>query len=340
MVLPSELPKGLVYVKANSPGYTRKRKGTKFQYFDKSGNRINDSKELERIEQLVIPPAWKDVWISPKSNAYLQATGYDEKNRKQYRYHQNWSSYSTKLKYSQLHSFGQFLPKLRKRYKRDLTKNDWPKEKVLALAVAVMDELYIRVGNSQYTEENNSYGLTTLRRKHIGFNGNALELNYIGKSGVSQNLKLTKRRLVKLLKDCSQLPGYEIFRYKDKGMWHTLDSSDINGYLNENAEEYYFTAKYFRTWGANSLCVKFREKAIEEVEGTRKKPETELIRMVAKLMGHTIATCKSHYLHPEVVRYCLKNDCEALTINEEVKALDYKPEERKLMAILQNFTSE
>lgn len=335
MVLPSELPSGLVYVKANSPGYQRKQKGDKFQYFDHSGKRISDSKELDRIAALVIPPAWRDVWISPKKNAYLQATGVDEKDRKQYRYHQNWSSYSTKLKYKQLHSFGQFLPKLRKKYKQDLSKKDWPKEKVLALAVAIMDEIYIRVGNSQYTAENNTYGLTTLRRKHIGINGNALELNYIGKSGVSQNLKLTKKRLVKLLKDCSQLPGYEIFRYRENGSWCTLDSSEINEYLNQSADDHYFTAKYFRTWGANVLCVKFREKALAEVEGTRRKPETELVRMVAKLMGHTIATCRSHYLDPGVVDFCLNNDFKSLEITEELKSQDYKAEERILMAILE-----
>jgi DNA topoisomerase-1 len=336
MVLPSELPRGLVYVKANSPGYQRKQKGEKFQFFDLVGKRIDDSKELDRIAALVIPPAWKEVWISPKPNAYLQATGLDEKNRKQYRYHQNWSSYSTKLKYKQLHSFGKFLPNLRKRYKLDLKKKDWPKVKVLALAVAIMDELYIRVGNTQYTEENSTYGLTTLRRKHLGINGNSLELNYVGKSGVSQSLKLTKRRLVKLLKDCSQLPGYEIFRYKENGSWYTLDSSDINEYLNQDAEDgHYFTAKYFRTWGANGLCVKFREKALDEVSGTRRKPETELVRMVAKLMGHTVSTCKSHYLDPEVVKYCLTNDCDSLEISEELKSQDYKAEERKLLAILE-----
>jgi DNA topoisomerase-1 len=336
MVHPSALPSGLIYIKANSPGYSRKQKDDKFQFFDQSDKRISDSKELDRIAALVIPPAWKEVWISPKSNTYLQATGIDEKDRKQYRYHENWSSYSTKLKYKQLRSFGQFLPNLRERYKRDLEQADWPKQKVLALAVAVMDELYIRVGNSQYTEANSTYGLTTLRRKHLEINGNELELNYIGKSGVSQNLKLTKKRLVRLLKACSQLPGYEIFRYKENDSWSTLDSSDINEYLNQNAEDdHYFTAKYFRTWGANGLCVKFREKALAEVSGTRRKPETELIRMVANLMGHTISICKNHYLDPEVVNYCLTNDCDSLVISEELRSQDYKVEERELLTILE-----
>jgi DNA topoisomerase-1 len=341
MVLPSELPDDLVYIRDINPGYTRTKKKDKFHYFDQSGKPITDPSKLDRINALVIPPAWKSVWISPKKNSYLQATGLDDKNRKQYRYHTNWSTYSQKLKYDQLHSFGLFLPNLRKRYNTDLGKRGWPKEKVLALAVAVLDDLFLRTGNSQYTEKNNTYGLTTLRRRHIGINGKAMELKYTGKSGVSRMINLTDKRLVRLLKGCSQLPGYEIFRYQEDGKWYTVDSSEINEYINvDKAANHYFTAKYFRTWGANSLCIKNKREALESVKNTRKKPETALIRSIAKKMGHTVSTCKSHYLHPEVIGFCMENNCDSLRIPKSIAENDYKPEERTLMTILKKIVKE
>ncbi len=341
MVFPSELPRGLVYIQDCDPGYRREKKKNEFIYLDEGGKQIRNAEELERIEKLVIPPAWKSVWISPKSNTYLQVTGLDEKERKQYIYHEKWSSYTQKLKFAQLRNFGCFLPNLRKRYKSDLAKKNWPKEKVLALAVALLDELYLRIGNSQYTRKNNTYGLTTLRRRHLAINEKAMKIKYVGKSGISRMLKLTNKRLVRLLKGCSQLPGYELFRYEEGGKWQVVNSGDINEYINqESTEEEYFTAKYFRTWGANALCIKYQEEAKQAVKGTRKKPETELTRMVAKSMGHTVSTCKNHYLHPEVMRFCMEKDCERLEIDDKLDSADYKPEEKKLMAILKMITKD
>jgi len=341
MVLPSELPEDLVYIRDINPGYTRILKRNKFHYFDQSGNQITDPSKVDRIDALIIPPAWKSVWISPKKNSYLQATGLDEKNRKQYRYHTNWSSYSQKLKFDQLHSFGLFLPILRKRYNADLRKRGWPKEKVFALAVAVLDDLFLRIGNIQYTEKNNTYGLTTLRRRHIGINGKAMEIRYTGKSGISRMVKLTDKRLVGLLKKCSQLPGYEIFRYQEDGKWYVVDSSDINEYINVDKDAgHYFTAKYFRTWGANSLCVKNKSEAFESVKNTRKKPETALISSIARKMGHTVTTCKSSYLHPEVIAFCLENNCESLKIPKSIAENDYKKEEKILLTILKKTVKE
>ncbi|MFC5623679.1 DNA topoisomerase IB [Algoriphagus winogradskyi] len=335
MVTAAELPKGLVYIRDTQPGIIRKKKGRGFIFLDKDKQKLSDESHLGRIQDLVIPPAWKNVWISPKKNSYLQATGIDEKGRKQYLYHTKWSEYSQKIKYDDLLKFGFYLPKLRERYQKDLRQKSWSKNKVLALATALLDELHLRVGNKHYTETNKTHGLTTLRRKHLKEDGNKISINYTAKSGKERSVSLTNKRLVRLLKDCSQLPGYELFRYQDEGKWHTVDSSDLNEYISlEATEPDYYTAKYFRTWGANCICIKQRELLDKICEGTRKKPETTLIRMVADQMGHTVAVCKSSYLHPEILTHCLKpqklKDCLPRDFSEK----GYKPEEVLLLQIL------
>lgn len=335
MVTAAELPKGLIYIRDTQPGILRKKRGRGFIFLDKDNQKLTDESHLERIENLVIPPAWKNVWISPSKNSYLQATGVDEKGRKQYLYHSKWSEYSQKIKYDDLLKFGFYLPKLRERYQKDLRQRSWNKNKVLALATALLDELYLRVGNKQYTESNKTHGLTTLRRKHLKEDGSKLLINFKAKSGKERSVALTNKRLVKLLKDCSQLPGYDLFRYQEEDQWHTVDSSELNEYISHEApEEDYYTAKYFRTWGANCMCIKHAQEVDELCQGSRKKPETTLIKLVAEEMGHTVAVCKSSYLHPEILSQCLKpqklKDCLPKNFSEE----GYKPEEIHLMRIL------
>lgn len=335
MVTAAELPKGLVYIRDSSPGIQRRKKGRGFIFFDKDDKKLSNDSHLERIQDLVIPPAWKKVWISPKKNSYLQATGIDEKGRKQYLYHTKWSEYSQKIKYEDLLKFGFYLPKLRERYQKDLRQRTWTKNKVLALATALLDELYLRVGNKQYTKSNKTHGLTTLRRKHLKEDGNKLLINYTAKSGKDRSVPLTNKRLIKMLKDCSQLPGHELFRYQEDSHWHNVDSSSLNDYISQEApEDDYYTAKYFRTWGSNCLCIKNTEKASQLCEASRKKPETTLIKLVAEQMGHTVAVCKSSYLHPEILSHCISpkelKDC----LPTEFSTEGYKPEEVLLMQIL------
>jgi DNA topoisomerase-1 len=335
MVTAEELPGGLVYIRDNQPGYTRKKYGKGFRYLDKKEEKLSNESELSRIKSLVIPPAWKNVWISPKKTSYLQATGVDDKGRKQYLYHEKWSEYASKLKFQDLLDFGFYLPTLRARYKKDLNQKSWNRSKVLALATALLDELYLRVGNKLYTETNHSHGLTTLRRKHLVEDGKNIRLNFIGKSGKERSVELTNKKLVNLLKNCSALPGYELFRYQEAGEWRTLDSSSINEYISAQADEdKYFTAKYFRTWGANSLCIKNKLEAKNLCKDTRKNPSTALIKLVAENMGHTQAVCKSSYLHPDIVVHCLSEvelkDCLPSDFDEK----KYKPEEAELMKIL------
>ncbi|MEB2784102.1 hypothetical protein [Algoriphagus persicinus] len=230
----------------------------------------------------------------------------DEKVRKQYLYHSKWSDYSQKIKYDDLLKFGYYLPNLRERYQKDLRAKTWSKDKVLALAPALLDELHLRVGNKFYTESNKTHGLTTLRRKHLKEDGSKLLINYTAKSGKERSVSLTNKRLIRLLKDCSQLPGYEIFKYQKNDEWHTADSSSLNEYISLEAPEGdYYMPKYFRTWGANCVCIKHTSEVCLLCENTGKKPETTLIRLVAEKMGHTVAVCKSSYLHPEIISQCL-----------------------------------
>ena len=335
MVTAAELPKGLVYIRDSQPGIHRKKKGRGFTFLDKDNQKLDNESHLERIENLVIPPAWKDVWISPKKNSYLQATGIDEKGRKQYLYHKKWSEYTQKIKYDDLLKFGFYLPKLRERYQKDLRQKTWNKNKVLALATALLDELYLRVGNKQYTESNKTHGLTTLRRKHLKEDGARLLINYIAKSGKQRSVALTNKRLIRLLKDCSQLPGYELFRYQEDNEWYTADSSELNEYISAEAPEGdYYTAKYFRTWGANSVCIKHTCEVELMCSETRKKPEPTLIKMVAEEMGHTVAVCKSSYLHPEILSHCLNPQKLKDCLPKDFSTDGYKEEEVQLMKIL------
>lgn len=335
MVTAAELPKGLIYIRDTQPGLLRKKRGRGFIYLDKFNKKLSDESHLERIENLVIPPAWKNVWISPKKNSYLQATGIDEKGRKQYIYHPKWSEYSKKIKYDDLLKFGFYLPRLRDRYRKDLKQKFWNKTKVLALATALLDELYLRVGNKHYTETNKTHGLTTLRRKHLKEDGNKLLINYTAKSGKERSVSLINKRLIRLLKDCSQLPGYELFRYQENGDWHTVDSSELNDYISLDASTGdYYTAKYFRTWAANYLCIKQADDVKQRCEGTRKKPETALIKLVAEKMGHTVAVCKSSYLHPIILTQCLEPRKLKNCFPKDFSEKNYKSGEIELMRIL------
>lgn len=335
MVTAAELPKGLTYIRDTQPGILRKKQGRGFAFLDKDRQKITDESQLERISDLVIPPAWKNVWISPKKNSYLQATGIDDKGRKQYLYHSKWSEYSQKLKYDDLLKFGFYLPKLRERYRKDLRQKSWNKKKVLALATALLDELHLRVGNKQYTRSNKTHGLTTLRRKHLHEDGRNLMINYTAKSGKERSVTLTDKKLIRLLKDCSQLPGYELFRYQEDSEWHTVDSSELNEYISlEASENEYYTSKYFRTWGANCLCIQLAEEVEKQCEGTRKKPETTLIKLVAQKMGHTQSVCKSSYLHPEILSYSLEKRKIKNCLPKGFSQNPYKPEEVELLKIL------
>lgn len=293
---------GLRYTTDQKPGLTRKKAGTGFYYLDKKGERITDEKTLERIKKLVIPPAWTDVWISPISKGHLQATGRDEKGRKQYIYHTQWQQVRSLTKFSRMISFGKHLPGLRERIEHDIASRKLDRRKVTALALSLIDNALIRIGNRHYARSNKSYGLTTLRDRHVKINGSTMKFSFKGKKGVEHEIDVNDRRLARLVKKCKDIPGYDLFQYYDEnGERQTLDSGDVNEYLQEATSES-FTAKDFRTWGGTVRMVQCLEQVlVENPDLGKDKSIKEAVKMVAKGLGNTPTVCNKYYIHPEVV---------------------------------------
>ncbi len=298
-----EIP-GLRFVSDSDPGFSRKRWGKGFSYFDTAGKRIKDEALRERIKALAIPPAWTEVWISPDPEGHLQVTGRDDKSRKQYIYHEQWSAYQQQRKYDRLIAFAEALPLIRKKTRQHLRKKGWPPEKVLALIVQVLDETSIRIGNEQYKRENDSFGLTTMRRKHLELKKNRISFHFRGKSNQSQEVTIDHPRLVRLIKDCSELPGYEVFRYcNGNGGLKKVDSREVNAYIRELTGEDY-SSKDFRTWAGTAAAVEFYPIALKTVQAdSRRNILSVLLKMVAEKLGNTKSVCRKYYIHPAILRY-------------------------------------
>ncbi|WP_316801329.1 DNA topoisomerase IB [Pedobacter frigidisoli] len=291
---------GLVYVTDAMPGIYRKGKAGKFHYEDKNGARISDEKHLSRIKSLVIPPAWQNVWIANKPNAYLQVTGTDAAGRKQYKYHPKWTSRRSEDKYFKLLEFGRALPVARKNLAKDLRRKELDERKVLAISVDVLQKTLIRVGNESYKQLYGSFGLTTLRDKHVKINGSKILMDFIGKKGVKQQLELNDRSLAKLVKKCRDIPGQELFQYYTNGKEHRgIDSGKINNYIKEITGDD-FTAKDFRTWGGTLEALRQFAKCSNDKDFNlnSKKAIVSVLDCVAKKLGNTRAVCKSSYVYP------------------------------------------
>ncbi|MBG6234662.1 DNA topoisomerase-1 [Pedobacter sp. CAN_A7] len=292
---------GLIYMSDSAPGIYRKGKPGAFYYVDKDGKRISDDHDVERIKALVLPPAWTNVWIAPKKNAYLQATGIDVAGRKQYRYHHKWTTRRSESKYFRLLEFGKVLPQVRKRIAKDLRRKDFDEQKVLAICVQVMLKTLIRVGNESYKQLYGSYGLSTLRDKHAKINGNNLTLDFIGKKGVHHEVTLNDKTLAQLVKKCRDIPGQELFQYytADKER-RAVDSGKINNYIRDITGSD-FTAKDFRTWGGTLEALRQLAKCFvdpESLDKPKKKVIVEVLDCVACKLGNTRAVCKSSYVYP------------------------------------------
>jgi DNA topoisomerase IB len=294
---------GLRYVCDDGPGYSRLPFGDWFEYFDEDGRQLVDEATLERIDALAIPPAYTEVWICPDPRGHLQATGRDARARKQYRYHADWRHARDHGKFSRIVDFGQRLPRLRRRLSRDLERRGTPRDKVLALAVSVMAETLIRVGNHEYARQNNSFGLTTLRDRHVRFPRGAAIFEFRGKSGKDHVVECQDERLAKLLRRCQQLPGQKLFQYLDEqGVPRPIGSGDVNDYLREACGED-FTAKDFRTWGGTLAAIKAFVRN-PPPEGASERTLTMLqnaaVKEVAAQLGNTPAVCRASYIHPRV----------------------------------------
>ena len=294
---------GLRYVTDARPGIRRERAGEHaFRYLDAKGAKVNDEKTLGRIKGLVIPPAWADVWICPTANGHLQATGRDARGRKQSRYHPKWREVRDENKYERMVHFAAALPEIREHVKKDLAKPGLTREKVLATIVSVMEQTHIRVGNEEYAKQNKSYGLTTMRNRHVRVDGSEITFDFQGKSKVHHTVSLHDRKLARVIKHCSDLPGYELFQYLDEnGEHHAIDSNDVNEYLREVTGQH-FTAKDFRTWAGSVLaCDLLRELGPFETETQAKKNVVEAIKKVAAKLGNTPSVCRKCYVHPAVL---------------------------------------
>ncbi len=292
----------LYYMNDSIPGITRKRRGDKFVYLHPNNTVVTEDDILERINSLAIPPAYNQVWISPLPNSHIQATGRDSKNRKQYRYHPLWRKIRDENKFMGMTHFGQALPKIRKHIERELNKPvKISREQIICAIIYLLDNHFIRIGNSIYEKQNHSYGLTTLRKKHLSLSSSKAELNFKGKNLKSWQIVLKDKKIIRILKKCEAIPGYKLFKYIDEeSNYSEITSQDINTYLHDLTKDS-FTAKDFRTWGACREMFFHLSQTPYLDELSSKKDFSLIISKVAKLLGHTPAICQKCYIYPEII---------------------------------------
>jgi DNA topoisomerase I len=334
---------GLHYVSDLKPGIARRRCGKGFVYIGADGARIRDPEILGRIRSLAIPPAWTQVWICPSARGHLQATGRDAKKRKQSRYHPRWREVRDEAKYDHMVAFGAALPSIRRRVEEDLGLAGLPQQKVLAAIVRLMEVTLIRVGNEEYARENHSFGLTTMRVRHVEIEGSTATFRFQGKSGVRHTVDINDRRLVKIIERCQDIPGYELFQFLDADVNPcTIDSADVNTYLREISSQD-FTAKDFRTWAGTVLaCMSLREFDEFKSPTEAKRNVVQAIKAVAKQLGNTPSVCRKCYVHPAVLD-CYMNRVLPPSLRKRARrtisgAFGLHGEELTLMRLLQKRT--
>lgn len=329
----------LIYLGDNNPGIERMQKGGSFEYYYE-GKKISDEETLMRIKKLVIPPAWQNVWICPSENGHLQVTGIDTKNRKQYKYHHHWNALRNHTKFYRLYQFGTVLPALRVKIEKDLSTAGLPLEKILATVVSLMQRTNIRVGNQSYEKANGSYGITTLKDKHVKIKGTSIRFSFKGKKGVYHDIDIQSKRLAAIVKKCQDIPGKELFQYlDDNGQRRSIDSGMVNSYIKEISDGD-FTAKDLRTWsGTVQALLAFKELGLADTQTQSKKNIVAALDMVSQALGNTRTVCKKYYVHPIVISlYETKTLEKYLKQLETLEADDDKSgltrEEKILMTIL------
>jgi DNA topoisomerase-1 len=318
----------------STPGIRRLGRPRRFRYLDPSGRRIADKAVLQRIDALAIPPAWKDVWICPRADGHLQATGRDARGRKQYRYHARWRVVRDEVKYERLVAFSGVLPKIRARTHADLARSGLSREKVLAAVVQLLEKTLIRVGNDEYARQNGSVGLTTMRDAHARVMGATVRFEFRGKSGVRHAVSLDDRRLARIVKACRDLPGYELFQYvDDEGTRQVIDSSDVNAYLRDICGDD-FTAKDFRTWSGTVLAARALAAAAGFAsQREAKRKVVKAIESVAGTLGNTKTVCRKSYIHPAIIDAYM----DGTTIRVKARAVPatgLTAEERSVVALV------
>jgi DNA topoisomerase I len=331
----------LIYVSDIAPGIQRIKKGKTFHYRYLKKN-ISDSEVIHRIKRIVIPPAWKNVWICPAENGHIQATGYDARGRKQYKYHPLWNALRNQTKFSRLLAFGEKLPQLRTRLESDLRLKTLCENKVLATVISLMERTYIRIGNSGYEKMYGSYGLTTLKDQHVTIKGDQIRFSFKGKKGIPQKISLHNKKLAHIVKQCREIPGKELFQYYDEqGRHHSIDSGSVNRYLKEATGEE-FTAKDFRTWaGTLNALQAFRQSGEIKNESEKRRKLIEVIDYVSRKLGNTRTVCRKYYIHPVLIELfenqSLNTYLQELNKIEEKDHLNgWTAEEQLLLKILRS----
>jgi DNA topoisomerase-1 len=332
---------GLRYVSDTMPGIRRRRAGNGFSYLGPDGRRMTDPDRIAWFKALAIPPAWTDVWISPIRRGHIQAIGRDARGRKQYRYHPRWREVRDQAKYGRMIEFARALPRIRRRTDRDLRRRGLPREKVLALVVRLLEATLIRVGNEEYARENRTFGLSTLRDRHLKGEGTNVRFSFKGKSGKEHEVPIPDKRLARLVKQCQEMPGQELFQYVDAdGRRQSIDSGAVNDYLREiTADE--FTAKDFRTWAGTVAASMALQEFLEiDDDAGRKKAIVNAIEKVARQLGNTPAVCRACYVHPDVLDSYLDGTLvEALAARARGAgrgAHALRPEEAAVLGLLQS----
>lgn len=331
---------GLRYSSDEAPGIRRKRAGKSFSYLGPDGEKITDAADLKRIRALAVPPAYTDVWICPDARGHLQATGRDARGRKQYRYHPRWREARDETKHTRMIAFGHCLPRIRQRTEEHLGLPGMPREKVLATVVRLLESTLIRVGNQEYARDNQSFGLTTLRDRHMKVKGSTMNFAFKGKSGVKFNIELQDRRLARIVKKSQDLPGQTLFQYlDDEGNQRPVTSTDINEYLREISGEQ-ITAKDFRTWSATVLAaMALQEMEAVDTGAAQKKNIVRAIESVAERLGNTPAVCRKCYIHPAVLQAYQEGTLPNLVQKQAAEELaenlhELPPEEAAVLAFL------
>ena len=332
---------GLAYVSDDGPGISRRRSGKGWRFLAPDGTTVRDAGERRRIEAIGIPPAYGDVWICPQANGHIQATGRDDKGRKQYRYHALWTAARDEAKYAHMSEFGRLLPMIRKRVASDMAKRGFGRDRVLATVVSLLEKTLIRVGNEDYVRDNKSFGLTTLRNRHLDVEGSHLRFEFKGKSGKMWDLDIEDRRIAKVVRSIQELRGQHLFQYVDEdGARRPVTSGDVNDYLREASGGADITAKDFRTW-AGTVLASMALGEFEKVDSAAlaKKNVKAAIESVAKRLGNTVTICRKCYVHPQVISSYLDG-----TLLEEIKqeveaelcedADQLKPAEAALLGLL------
>jgi DNA topoisomerase I len=331
---------GLRYVSDDRPGIRRKKSGKGFTYARREGTKLSDPQVVKRIRSAAIPPAWTDVWICPFADGHIQATGRDAKGRKQYRYHPLFREVRESTKFEHVVAFGNALPTIRAKVREHMALRGLPREKILATVVHLLETTLIRVGNDDYAKQNKSYGLTTLKNRHVAIEGSEVRFRFTGKSGKQWSLKVKDRRVAKIIKACQELPGQELLQYLDEdGKQQNVTSSDVNAYLNEITGQD-ITAKDFRTWAGTVLAaLALKELESFDTAAQAKRNLRAAIERVAARLGNTPTICRKCYVHPEVLNSYLDGNL-ALEIKSEVESelrnelTSLQPEEAAILAML------